>query len=134
MPPGLQAALKLGLQLDRIDKGLDPRHSGLGGGLVAANPLKQLDQPDMALGQAGIRVQRMEQGGQVLHGQIQRLTLMQHPAGRAAAVVRLQHKHRDRHVESFAVFGHAKKTAVHGAAGGAQTGAAGVLEGLTRFE
>ena len=66
-PPGLQTRLQLGLLLHGFDEGLHPRHGGLDRGLVAANPFKQLDQPDMAVGQFGSRVQRPEQLGQVFH-------------------------------------------------------------------
>ena len=45
-----------------------------------------------------------------------------------------QHEQRHRHIEAFAVFGHAKDAAVHGSAGGAQAAAAGVLKGLARLE
>lgn len=44
---------------------------------------------------------------------------------------RLEHKSRNGHVESMAVFGHKKVTAVHGAAGRAKAAATGVLKRLT---
>ena len=67
LAPGMQARLKLGLVSHRFDKRLDPRHSGLRGGAVAAYPCEKLDQPDMPVGQAGPGVQRPQQARQVFH-------------------------------------------------------------------
>ena len=46
----------------------------------------------------------------------------------------IEHKNRDIDLKALAVFGDAKKAAVHGARGGAQMAAAGVLELLARLE
>ncbi len=63
---------------------------------------------------------------------------MQHPSvqglASGAMVNGLQHEKGNGRGERFAVFGHAVKCAVHGAAGRAQAAPAGVLEGLTRLE
>jgi len=45
-----------------------------------------------------------------------------------------QHKGVNRGVKAVPVFGHKEKAAAHGAAGGAQTATAGVLEGLARLQ
>ena len=66
-PPGLQPGLQLRLLLDCFNKRLHPGDGRLSRGFVAANPFKKLDQPDMAIGQLGCRVQRLEQPGQILH-------------------------------------------------------------------
>jgi hypothetical protein len=61
---------------------------------------------------------------------------MQHPSVQGLAEgpwCRLQHK-QGIGLRRLAVFGHAVKRAVHGAAGRAQAAAAGVLERLARLE
>ena len=46
----------------------------------------------------------------------------------------IQYKHGDVSIKLFAIFGHTKIAAVHGARGRAQSAAAGVLKTLTGFE
>ena len=46
----------------------------------------------------------------------------------------IQHKNRDIDLETLAVFGYAKKAAVHGTRSGAQMATAGVLELLARLQ
>jgi ribulose-phosphate 3-epimerase len=60
---------------------------------------------------------------------------MQRTFARAAAAAQgVEHKHGNVHVKLFAVFGHAKKAAVHGARGRAQARAAGVFKSLAGLE
>ena len=54
--------------------------------------------------------------------------------GSSMAAEGIEDKHGDVSIKFFAIFGHAKEAAMHGASGRAQTGAAGVLKGLTGFE
>ena len=137
LPPGVQARLQLGLPAHRVDEDLKPRQRRWHRGLVAAKPLEQPDQPDMALGQGRIGVERREQGGQVLEGALHGTgcrALVQHALGRAAAMRGFEHEQGNGHLKALAVLGHAEKTPVHRAAGRAQARAAGVLEGFARLE
>ena len=79
LPPGLQARLQLRARIYRIDEGLHPVKCGRDGRLVSAYPARQLQQPQVALGQACAGVQPGQQlfqlgrcGGQ---GRIQCSTL-----------------------------------------------------------
>ena len=55
-------------------------------------------------------------------------------AGAATGTQGVQHEHRHIGVKLFTILGHAEKTAMHGAGGGAQTGAAGLFKRLPRLE
>ena len=64
-PPGLQPLLNIGPRRDRIDEKLHPAHRGRHRITLAAHPVQQVDEPQMAMGQVGGRVQRRQQVGQV---------------------------------------------------------------------
>jgi len=64
-PPVLQPLLNIGPRRDCIDEKLHPAHRGRHRITLAAHPVQQVDEPEVAMGQVGGRVQRRQQVGQV---------------------------------------------------------------------
>ena len=64
-PPGTQPHLNIGARCNRLHEQLHPPHSGRDGIPLAAHPVQQVDQPQMAMGQIGGGVQCGQQVGEV---------------------------------------------------------------------
>ena len=58
----------MGVGIQRVQQQAHTAHGRFGGAGVAADPLAQMDQPQVPLGHRGVRLQQVEQLGQVEAG------------------------------------------------------------------